>query len=49
MRRLVLLGLLWLFCLGSIGCGSSEDTSGEKKDTPKRTRRVPDPKKTLPK
>jgi hypothetical protein len=47
MRRLLLLGLLWLFCLGSIGgCGSgSEDTSGEKKDVHKRTRRVPDPKK----
>jgi hypothetical protein len=44
MRRLLLLGLLWLFCLGSIGGCGSEDTSGEKKDTHKRTRRVPDPK-----
>jgi hypothetical protein len=47
MRRLVLFGLLWLFCLGSVGgCGSgSEDSSGEKKDATKRKLRTPDPKK----
>jgi hypothetical protein len=45
MRRLALLGLIWLFFLGSIaGCGS--DNTGEPpKETKKRTRFVPDPQK----
>jgi hypothetical protein len=44
MRRLIVLVLLCLFGLGSIGGCGSEDTSREKKDVHKRTRRVPDPK-----
>jgi hypothetical protein len=44
MRRLLVLVLLCLFCLGSIeGCNSAGKDE-EKPTAPKRGRRVPDPK-----
>ncbi len=44
MRRLVLLGLVLLFLLGSLG-GCGGDSRDKQTDPKKRTRFVPDPKK----